>query len=190
MKEVSHPEDRDVTDADRARIRSGEIDQARFEKRYLRRDGSVVWCDLAIALVRDVFGMPLYEIAVFDDITERKQSEAALQRRARGAEKKQRGAGAVRLCRLARPAGAAAHGGELHPAARAALRSQARPGRARVHVLHRRRRDAHEAADRGPARLLARRHQGPGLQAGGARGRRCAGRSSTCAPASRRRAPR
>jgi PAS domain S-box-containing protein len=79
VKEVSHPEDRDVTDADLARIRSGELDQARFEKRYLRRDGSVVWCDLAIAQVRDVFGMPLYEIAVFDDITERKKSEAALQ---------------------------------------------------------------------------------------------------------------
>jgi PAS domain S-box-containing protein len=79
VKDVSHPEDRDVTDADRARIRAGELDQARFEKRYLRRDGSVVWCDLAIALVRDVFGMPLYEIAVFDDITERKKSEAALQ---------------------------------------------------------------------------------------------------------------
>jgi light-regulated signal transduction histidine kinase (bacteriophytochrome) len=79
VKEVSHPEDRDVTDADLARIRAGELDQARFEKRYLRRDGSVVWCDLAIAQVRDVFGMPLYEIAVFDDITERKKSEAALQ---------------------------------------------------------------------------------------------------------------
>jgi PAS domain S-box-containing protein len=79
VKDVSHPEDRDVTDADLARIRSGELDQARFEKRYLRRDGSVVWCDLAIAQVRDMFGMPLYEIAVFDDITERKKSEAALQ---------------------------------------------------------------------------------------------------------------
>jgi PAS domain S-box-containing protein len=78
VKEVSHPDDRDLTDAGRAKIRAGELDQARFEKRYLRRDGSVVWCDLAIALVRDAAGMPLYEIAVFDDITERKKSEAAL----------------------------------------------------------------------------------------------------------------
>jgi len=79
VKEVSHPDDRDVTDAERARIRAGEIDSARFEKRYLRKDGAVIWCDIAIALVRDVFGMPLYEIAVFDDITERKDAEAALQ---------------------------------------------------------------------------------------------------------------
>ena len=79
VKDVSHPDDRDVTDAERARIRAGEIDSARFEKRYLRKDGAVIWCDIAIALVRDVFGMPLYEIAVFDDITERKDAEAALQ---------------------------------------------------------------------------------------------------------------
>jgi PAS domain S-box-containing protein len=78
VKEVSHPDDRDVTDAERARIRAGEIDSARFEKRYRRKDGAVIWCDIAIALVRDVFGMPLYEIAVFDDITERKDAEAAL----------------------------------------------------------------------------------------------------------------
>src|SRR4029078_12189643 len=43
------------------------------------KDGTVVWCDIAIALVRDVFGMPLYVIAVFDDITERKGARAALQ---------------------------------------------------------------------------------------------------------------
>src|SRR5687767_13027083 len=78
VKEVSHPEDRDVTDTERTRIRAGEIDSARFEKRYVRADGRVVWADVAVALARDVFGMPLYEIAVFDDITERKQAEAAL----------------------------------------------------------------------------------------------------------------
>jgi PAS domain S-box-containing protein len=78
VKDISHPEDRDVTDADRARIRNGEIESARFEKRYIRADGIVVWCRIAIALVRDVFGMPTYEVAVFDDITDRKKAEAAL----------------------------------------------------------------------------------------------------------------
>jgi PAS domain S-box-containing protein len=78
VKEVSHPEDRDVTDAERARIRKGEIESARFEKRYLRRDGGVVWCRIAITVVRDVFGVPQYEVAIFDDITERKKAEAAL----------------------------------------------------------------------------------------------------------------
>ena len=80
VKEVSHPEDRDVTDAERARIRAGEIDSGALREALpARATAAVVWCDIAIALVRDVFGMPLYEIAVFDDITERKQAEAALQ---------------------------------------------------------------------------------------------------------------
>ena len=79
VKEVSHPEDRDVTDSARTRIRKGEIESARFEKRYLRGDtGAVVWAEIAIALVRDAEGNALYEIAVFDDVTERKEQEAAL----------------------------------------------------------------------------------------------------------------
>jgi len=78
VKEVSYLEDRDVTDAERARIRRGEIDSARFEKRYVRKDGAVVWCEIAIALVRAADGTPQYEIAVFDDITERREAEDAL----------------------------------------------------------------------------------------------------------------
>jgi PAS domain S-box-containing protein len=78
VKEVSHPEDRNLTDAERARIRTGEIESARFEKRYLHADGRVIWCEIAIALVRDVYGAPQYEVALFDDITDRKRAEAAL----------------------------------------------------------------------------------------------------------------
>jgi PAS domain S-box-containing protein len=79
VKSISHPEDRDVTDAERARIRSGEVESARFEKRYLRKDGALVWVDLAVALVRDAERKPLYEIAVFNDITELKRSNAELE---------------------------------------------------------------------------------------------------------------
>ena len=80
VKEISHPEDRDVTDTERLRVRRGEADAARIEKRYLRKEGSTVWVDLAIAVVRDAGGKPAYEIAIFDDITERKEAEAALHR--------------------------------------------------------------------------------------------------------------
>jgi PAS domain S-box-containing protein len=78
VKQVSHPEDRDLSDAGRARLRKGEIDTVRLEKRYLRKDGRLVWCKIAIALARDVFGVPQYEIAIFDDITDRRNAEAAL----------------------------------------------------------------------------------------------------------------
>jgi PAS domain S-box-containing protein len=78
VKEVSHPDDRDLTDVERGRVHKGEIESARFEKRYVRADGAVVWCKIAIALVRDVFDVPKYEVAIFDDITDRKNAEAAL----------------------------------------------------------------------------------------------------------------
>src|SRR6185503_20732881 len=69
VKEISHPDDRDVTDAARARVRQGEMEMARFEKRYLRKDGSTVWVNLAVAQARNTAGEPLYEVAVFNDIT-------------------------------------------------------------------------------------------------------------------------
>jgi PAS domain S-box-containing protein len=78
VKELSHPEDRDATDARRALVRAGRLDSVRMEKRYMRRGGAVVWVSLGVALVRDAAGAPQYEIAVFDDITERKEAERAL----------------------------------------------------------------------------------------------------------------
>jgi PAS domain S-box-containing protein len=78
VKDISHPDDRDVTDGQRHRVRAGELESAHFEKRYVRGDGGTVWVDLAIALVRSADGTPQYEIAIFDDITERKDAERAL----------------------------------------------------------------------------------------------------------------
>src|ERR1044071_8008960 len=38
-KEISHPEDRDLADRARARLLAGEIESARLDKRYFRKDG-------------------------------------------------------------------------------------------------------------------------------------------------------
>jgi diguanylate cyclase (GGDEF)-like protein/PAS domain S-box-containing protein len=80
VKDLSHPDDRDVTDVERDRMRSGELPSARFEKRYFRKDGSMLWVALTVALARDASGAPLHEISVLEEITERKEREAALQR--------------------------------------------------------------------------------------------------------------
>ena len=80
VKEISHPEDRDAADRQRERMRAGEVEAVRFEKRYLRKDGSVVWVNLTVALARNARGEPEHEISVIEDVTERKEREAALQR--------------------------------------------------------------------------------------------------------------
>jgi PAS domain S-box-containing protein len=78
VKEVSHPEDRDLTNEVRDRMHAGRIKSFGVQKRYLHKHGRVVWVDLTVTMVRDGDGRARYDIAIFDDITERKQAEAAL----------------------------------------------------------------------------------------------------------------
>jgi diguanylate cyclase (GGDEF)-like protein/PAS domain S-box-containing protein len=72
VKELSHPEDRQVAHEARSHAHDGSM---RFEKRYLRKDGSVLWASLSVALARGASEEPLYEISVFEDVTGRKHNE-------------------------------------------------------------------------------------------------------------------
>ncbi|WP_250475356.1 PAS domain S-box protein [Caballeronia sp. GAFFF1] len=57
---------------------AGRIQTYSLEKRYRRPDGSVVWVDLTVALVRDNQQRPLHFISVVQDISSRKRSEQFL----------------------------------------------------------------------------------------------------------------
>ena len=48
------------------------------EKRYLRKDKSIVWVNLTASIVNEPSGVPKYFISVIEDVTERKRTEAAL----------------------------------------------------------------------------------------------------------------
>ena len=61
-----------------AALMRGEIDSYQLEKRYLHKDGQVVWVNLTAALQRDQAGNPAYCIAIIEDIGERKRAERAL----------------------------------------------------------------------------------------------------------------
>ena len=50
----------------------------RFEKRYLHKDGYLIWGDVSIVLHRDTNGVPLNFISTIVDISERKKAEEAL----------------------------------------------------------------------------------------------------------------
>ena len=49
----------------------------RLEKRYVRKDGEVVWVDISSATVADGAGTPLFTFAIAENITERKQLAGA-----------------------------------------------------------------------------------------------------------------
>jgi len=84
---LNHPDD-DIIDQEAAR-QGLAIDAIAYdvqEKRYVRKDGGVVWVRRTESLARDDEGRPQYFIRVVEDISERKQTEERLARagRARG----------------------------------------------------------------------------------------------------------
>jgi PAS domain S-box-containing protein len=60
------------------RIARGEIDTYQREKRYLRRDGSTLWVELNLTVMRDREGRPDHVLSVIVDISARKAAEDAL----------------------------------------------------------------------------------------------------------------
>lgn len=76
--EITHPEDRDEDLRGKRALASGEIDEFSMEKRYVRKDGRVIWVKVTAAVQRDDEGRPAYLIAVIEDISERKAAEQNL----------------------------------------------------------------------------------------------------------------
>ncbi len=58
---------------------SGEIKNFTAEQIYVHKNGSQIYANLTVSLVRDTHGSPNYYVAVFEDITVRKQQESELQ---------------------------------------------------------------------------------------------------------------
>ena len=55
-----------------------EIESYAIEKRYIRKDGAMVWGHQTVSLARNVLGEPEYFVAVVEDITERKRTDQML----------------------------------------------------------------------------------------------------------------
>ncbi|WP_166395720.1 PAS domain S-box protein [Rubrobacter marinus] len=77
MEDLAAPEDQEADLQQARRVLAGEIESYSLEKRYLRKDGAVIWANLAVSLVRDPSGGPQYFIGAVEDITERKRIEEA-----------------------------------------------------------------------------------------------------------------
>ncbi len=78
VAEYTHPDDLEDTRRLFAELRQGKRDLYQLDKRYVRKDGQIVWGSLAFTSVRDAQGDVQYLIATVKDITERKRAEEAL----------------------------------------------------------------------------------------------------------------
>ena len=78
FQDITHPDDLDADLAQRDRLLAREIDTYTTDKRYIRKDGSIVWAQLTVALTLKEDGEPDYFISVIKDISSRKQTEVEL----------------------------------------------------------------------------------------------------------------
>src|SRR5262245_47825253 len=80
LHQVTHPDDRE---ASAAKLRSsfyGEPEEYNIEKRYVRKDGVIIWVLINWTVVRDASGNPKRTVANIQDITARKLTEEALRK--------------------------------------------------------------------------------------------------------------
>jgi len=79
--DITHPEDVErTTRAFGDASGSNWPTLARLEKRYMRKDGRMVWGNLTASWIFDDAGRPQYSVALCEDVTERKSAEEALLR--------------------------------------------------------------------------------------------------------------
>lgn len=76
--DITYPGDLKTEWTQTRRALTGEIETYSLEKRYVRKDGSLVWVHKTVSLLRDAHHRPLHFISIIEDIDDRKQAENAL----------------------------------------------------------------------------------------------------------------
>lgn len=79
FQDVTFPEDINRSNKILRQLLKGIAKTHSLEKRYVKKDGSVIWANLTLALVQDDAGNPKYFSSVIQDITQRKQMEESIQ---------------------------------------------------------------------------------------------------------------
>ena len=78
FQDITHPDDLDPDTGQVRRLVAGEIVSYQMEKRYLHREGRVVWVRLTVSLVRDAGGAPVHFVSQLEDITGQKRDTEKL----------------------------------------------------------------------------------------------------------------
>ncbi|HEX5324397.1 MAG TPA: PAS domain S-box protein [Capsulimonadaceae bacterium] len=75
-RDITHPDDYEADEAQFKRILAGEIDGYEIDKRYICKDGSVIWGHLTVSAVRDErTGRPQCFVGAVEETTARQRDE-------------------------------------------------------------------------------------------------------------------
>jgi PAS domain S-box-containing protein len=80
FQDITHPEDLEVEAENLKYLVRDQIPSFSLEKRYIRKDRTIVWVHLTASLMRSPINEPRYIVTVTKDITDRKNSEAERQK--------------------------------------------------------------------------------------------------------------
>ncbi len=80
FQEVTHPDDLDADFEQFNRALLGELRSYSVEKRYVRKDGGLIWVNQTLSVVREPSGRLVHFSCIVEDITGRKRSEEKLRR--------------------------------------------------------------------------------------------------------------
>ena len=86
-KDITHPADMEIGSKADDALRAGKDIHFHGDKRYVRKNGEVVWGRVSLQLIRDVSGQPEYVMPMVEDITEFKQLEETLRESSRNSER-------------------------------------------------------------------------------------------------------
>ncbi|MCA9023453.1 MAG: PAS domain S-box protein, partial [Planctomycetaceae bacterium] len=75
-QEITHPDDLEEDLKHVERLLAGEIEPYSMEKRYIHKNGSHIWTNLTVSLIRHQTGKPKHFISVIENIQGRKEAEA------------------------------------------------------------------------------------------------------------------
>ena len=81
FQDLTHPDDLATNLSVLNKALVGEAESYSMEKRYVRKDGGIVWASLSVGCVRKTDGVVDYFVSVVADITDRKRAEARLAER-------------------------------------------------------------------------------------------------------------
>lgn len=78
MQDVTHPEDLTLSKHFLQDLAHGEKENVKLEKRYIHKDGSIIWVMLAATMLKDKNGKPMHYVSHIENITKRKEIEEHL----------------------------------------------------------------------------------------------------------------
>jgi len=79
--ELTHPDDLAADIEQFNLVLSGQIEKYSMDKRFIRKDGVIVWTSISVGCIRDPDGRVDYIIGLMEDITERKRMEEEVRRK-------------------------------------------------------------------------------------------------------------